>query len=119
MEITKDDGSFVYLSISNRKISYELHFFRKDKKSPKVAEIYALPYKKKEGDSYLSRYNCASEKMKISIDGASVEIPFTKGVIEDEFTSYIATLVIANSKITFDVDEFSEDMFPEDECHCR
>ena len=58
--------------------------------------------------------------MKISLDGgATLELPFTKGILEDEFTSFIARLDIGNNNIVFDVDDFDEDMFPQDDhCHC-
>ena len=50
--------------------------------------------------------------------GVTLEMPFTAKVLEDSFVSYIAKLIIAKTQITFDVSDFNEDMFPEDECHC-
>ncbi len=123
IETEKDDGSFVYLKISNSKKTYEVHFHLKSKKeeSPKVYEIYTLPYieETSSGSRYTSR-SFTERKMKISIDGgATLELPFIPGILEDNFMSYIAKLVIANTKITFDVNSFNEDMFPENErCHC-
>lgn len=120
MEIVKDDGSFVYLSISNIKVTFEIHFYKKSEKgiSPKVYEIYTLPYMKGESSSISYRSHSFPQTMKLSIDGTTLELPFTPGVLEDGFLKYIAKLIIANTKITFDVAEFSEDMFPENECHC-
>ena len=34
------------------------------------------------------------------------------------FSSIVARLIIADTKITMDTREFSEDMFPQNECHC-
>lgn len=123
MEVRKDDGSFLYLIVSGPKVSFEIHFYLKSNKgeTPKVYEIYTLPYIQEESST--SRYSSRSfseRKMKISVDGGTtLEIPFTPGILEDDFMSYIAKLIIANTRITFDVTEFDEDMFPEDEgCHC-
>lgn len=57
--------------------------------------------------------------MTVSLDGATLELPFTRDVLSDEFTSYIARLVIGRCIITMDCRDFREDMFPEDDqCHC-
>ena len=60
------------------------------------------------------------ETMKLSLnDGVTLEMPFTSDVLHDGFMSYLARLVMAESKITIDVKEFNEDLFPEREnCHC-
>ncbi len=115
----KNDGSFMYLEISNSKIKFELHFYQKDSKQKNVYEIYVLPYIKEGGDKHGSR-SFSQRTMKLTVDGGTaLEIPFTPGVLEDNFMSYIAGLIINNTKITFDTDSFSEDMFPErSNCHC-
>lgn len=116
----KNDGSFMYLTISNNKISFELHFYKKSRKDePEVYELYTLPYVKDNNDKYSSR-TFSEKKMKISLDGVSLELPFTPRVLEDEFMSYIATLIIANSQISFDVKDFSDELFPDkdNQCHC-
>ena len=59
------------------------------------------------------------QQMKISIDGVTLEMPFTPDVLKDNFVSYVGRLIIANSKITMDCDDFNSEMFPEEECHCR
>ena len=121
MEIKKDDGSFLYLTIQNSKVTYEVHFYLKSKKEDpkKVYEIYTLPYITEHGSNSSSRYGSIQKTMKLSMDGTILELPFTPRVLEDKFISFIARLVIANTKVTFDVTEFNEDMFPEqDECHC-
>ncbi len=55
--------------------------------------------------------------MTLIADNVRLELPFTRDVLSDKFTSYIATLIIARSIITMDCDDFEEDMFPE-KCHC-
>lgn len=121
MEVIKDDGSFLYLSISSGEITFEIHFYLKSEKgiSPKIYEIYTLPYITENSSSSSSYRRSPIEKiMKLSIDGVTLELPFTPKVLEDDFISYIAKLIIANTKITFNVEEFSDEMFPENECHC-
>lgn len=120
VEIVKDDGSFMYLTVSNIEVSYEIHFYLKSKKEDvkKVYEIYTLPYLKNPiSKNYTSTK--LSKTMKISLDGgATLEMPFTTDILTDKFMSFIAKLVIGNTQIHFDVTDFDEDMFPRDECHC-
>lgn len=70
--------------------------------------IISLPYDKD-----------TNQKMKLSINGATLELPFVKDVLENDFIAYIARLIMADSNITMDCADFEEDMFPEgDHCHC-
>lgn len=107
-------GFFNY-RIFNNNLAYELHFFEYNN----TTTIISLPNKKDESRRYYSGYE-SKQTMKIYLDGgASLELPFTKGILEDEFVSYIARLVIGNTNIIFDVKEFDYDMFPDrDECSC-
>lgn len=107
--------TFFSYQITNGKEGYELRFY---KKNDEKIEIMSLPYvlesSKKYGRSYESR-----QIMKLSLEGgATLELPFTKGILEDPFISYIARLVIGQNNITFDTDDFNEDMFPNNHCHC-
>jgi hypothetical protein len=120
LEIIKEDGSFTYLQISNGDRNYEIHFYSSSNKSneTKLYEIYRLPnYFDKESRSKYG--NHLINTMKLTVDNITLEMPFVSNVLEDSFVSFISKIVIANSKITFDVDDFEEDMFPEREhCHC-
>lgn len=60
----------------------------------------------------------SNQTMTLKINGVSLEMPFTKDVLKDGFTSFIAKLIIADSDITMDCTDFNEDMFPRDECYC-
>ncbi|MCT8340519.1 hypothetical protein MG296_10675 [Flavobacteriaceae bacterium TK19130] len=107
VNIIKEDRSFLRLVLENGTDEYEIGFY----KEKDGYTIYSLPF----------TYSGEKERiMKISLDGGvNLELPFTKGVLENKFTSFIARLVMAETVITFDVKEFSEDMFPErDHCHC-
>jgi hypothetical protein len=52
------------------------------------------------------------------VDDAKIELPFTRNVLQDNFVSYLASIVLCNSKITMDCDGFEDNMFPE-RCHCH
>lgn len=112
-----EDGynSFFNYRISNGELGYELKFYRKNKEK---IEIMSLPCLIDEGGKSSYKYEI-QQKMRISLDdGAALELPFTKGILEDDFTSFIARLVIGSNNIIFDVEDFDEDMFPYDHCHC-
>lgn len=67
-----------------------------------------------------NNYNDYKQTMKLSIEGGTLELPFTRDILHDDFVSYIARLIMAGSLITMDCTDFNEDMFPrEDECHCN
>lgn len=107
------NDSFFEYQISNGKTGYELRFYQKEKDH---TEIMALPYMKESNGRYHGGYE-SKQVMKISLDGgATLEMPFTKGILQDPFISYIARLVIGQNKIIFDVTGFDEDMFPREHC---
>lgn len=107
-------SSFFQFQISNGKVGYELRFYKNDNSTT----IMSLPYILDDRGKY-HRSHESKQTMKISLDGgATLELPFTKGILEDEFVSYVARLVIGNNNIIFDTEDFNEDMFPRDHCHC-
>lgn len=107
-------SSFFKYKILNGKIGYEIHFFN----SSKSLTIMSLPCMLDNRSGYSSGYE-SKQTMKVSLDGgATLEMPFTRGILEDRFISFIARLVIGNNNIVIDVEDFDEDMFPTDECHC-
>lgn len=109
-------SSFFHYQISNDRIGYDLHFY---KDGEAKTTIISLPYTRTENGKYYGSHE-TKQTMKISLDGgATLELPFTKGVLEDSFVSFIGRLVIGNNNIIFDVEDFTEDMFPEDDCHCN
>jgi hypothetical protein len=56
--------------------------------------------------------------MKIKVEGAELEMPFTPDVLRDDFISFMARLVISKSVITMDTTDFDDNLFPE-RCHCH
>jgi len=56
--------------------------------------------------------------MTLVIEGARIEMPFTRDILKDRFITLIARMVIAKTEVTMDCKEFYEDMFPEKRCHC-
>lgn len=55
-----------------------------------------------------------TKTMKLSNGESTIEMPFTRDALKDEFTSYIARVLINKSPITMDCDDFDEDMFRQD-----
>lgn len=102
------------------KISLTLHkksFYsaeEKEKYKDKVVyTIYSLPF---------DIDNPTKEVMKLSHkDGYdetyTIELPFKRDILKDDFICYIANVVMNKSEITIDTDSFDEDMFPK-RCHC-
>jgi hypothetical protein len=110
VEKTREERSFSTYTISSPGKQYDINIYNK---AEGVNEIYTLPWKTgREG------YN-DKHTMKLSIDGcATLEMPFTKNILHDPSLCYIATMVMANSNIVFDVKDFDYDMFPNNHCHC-
>ncbi len=108
------NDSFPVYRISNGTIGYEIHFYN----NKESITIISLPYTLNDNKKYYREYE-VKETMKISLDGGvTLEMPFRRSVLENDFVRYCARLVIGNSNIIFDCTDFSEDMFPENECHC-
>ena len=102
----------VELFSENKSYMLTFHTDYKSEKEGKVKYILlSLPY----NDSH------RNQTMKLSIgDSVTLELPFTKDIIKDDFISYIGRLVMSGSLINMDVKEFEDWMFPEDDgCHCN
>lgn len=98
----------VELSDLKRSYSFTLYENYESKKTDHIKyQLLSLPYTDKTDRSV----------MKISIEGASLELPFTRDILKDSFVSKLAGYVISNTVITMDTTYFNEDMFPH-ECHC-
>lgn len=64
--------------------------------------------------------NAYKHSMRLSGDGYTLELPFTRDVLKDDFLSYVAGLLIAGSNITIDVNYFDDRFFSDDDhCHCH
>ncbi|MGN7818823.1 hypothetical protein ACTJJB_01765 [Chitinophaga sp. 22536] len=99
----------VELSGPGKNVKFTLHESRRNKES-KTYSALSLPH------TYgsQSRY----ETMTLSDNGSELKIPFTPNVLRDEFTGYMARLVLSQSEIVIDTTEFDDSMFPE-RCHCH
>ncbi|HNK91295.1 MAG TPA: hypothetical protein PKN63_12125 [Chitinophagales bacterium] len=111
----KEETKYDWLNITlyHNDDSYEICFhsdWESKKQGIKKYQILSLPYDSK---------NNYKKTMKLNVgDNVSLELPFTEKVLQDKFISFVARLVIANTKITMDCSDFDEDMFPKEECHC-
>lgn len=94
---------------SNKEYSFTLHS-HKEKDAPERRKLLSLPY-----DSYNPKHR---QTMKLSVDNVTLELPFVKDVLSDNFLSYMARIIIAGSEIEMDCTDFDESMFPDDHCHC-
>ncbi len=112
--ISKDEKfGWLTIEISDGKRSYNftLHVDHStEKNSPLKYLALGLP----------REYNTQKygEKITLYVDDAKIELPFTRNVLQDDFVSYLGSLVLCSSKITMDCDGFEDDMFPE-RCHCH
>lgn len=98
----------VEIASSSEKYKFTLHKDWNSKgESTEKYKLLSLP-----NESYNSKL------MKVNIGEASVEIPFSNNILNDQFYSYIARLIISESVIEIDCDDFEDDMF-ESECHCH
>jgi hypothetical protein len=101
VEHRDSSSSFFYKILSNGKEKYTLHFYQKKE----YAELISLP-------NHSEKY--VTQTMKIRIDGAgSLEMPFTKCILDDPFMTFCAKLVLGNTKIEMDVEDFEDSMFPQ------
>jgi len=127
IEVTKEDSDDHYevsvepnyrhnwlnVNISKGEMNYEftLHqTFASERSGPPKYHLLSLPY------------NSEKHKptMKLSIDGVKLEMPFTSGILEDRFISYLAKTIISQCEITMDCKDFDEEWFhDEDGCHCH
>jgi len=91
-----------FIDYLDKKLEYNftLHL---EKKEEKKYSLLALPTTKVPYD-----YN---KKMKLANGEGTIEIPFTRDSLKDEFTSYLARIVICRSIIIMDCEDFDDDMF--------
>lgn len=99
------------IEITHKEHTYEMTFHEDSDSKKTENKKYQLLSLPRNSFNY-------KDKMNISFDNTKIEVPFSRDILKDKFTSYLATLVIANSKITMDTRSFDDDMFPE-RCHCH
>lgn len=90
------------LECGKEKYNITLHEDSKDEKGQEYFSMLSLPYECKD-----SRYN---HTMKIQIsEGATMEVPFTCGILHNRFLTYIANLVMFKTKIVIDKADFDDE----------
>lgn len=110
----KESSEYKWLDIeltSDEKVySLILHQdYNSRKEEIKKYQILGLPRDYNSKEKY-------GQTMKLSIEnGVTLELPFTKNVLHDDFTAYIANLVIGKCLITMDCDDFDEEMFNDED----
>ncbi|MBB1194834.1 hypothetical protein DNC80_14280 [Flavobacterium sp. SOK18b] len=112
VEAEKGDDSFLTLIISNIDKSYEIGLYHEGRHNKELEDVYTI-------FSLPRNHGKSNQTMKIALENATLELPFTPSILHDDFIAFIAGLVMANTKITFDVMEFNDEMFPSrGYCHC-
>lgn len=112
IDVEKDGKSFIRLVISNCDKRYEIGFYHEGTYNEEQKDVYTI-------FSLPKNHGKSNQTMKIAIENATLELPFTPGILHDDFIAFIASLVMAKTKITFDVMDFNDDMFPSrGHCHC-
>lgn len=105
VEMSKDERYGWYnmaLSCGNEECKITLHEDSKSENGQQFYSMLGLPYSHKDG-----RYN---NVMKVSLnEGASMEIPFTCGILHNDFLTYIANLVMFKTKIVIDKTYFDDE----------
>lgn len=110
-EVNKDSRhDWLNITLSSPSDSYELTFHT-HKKEDEIQKYQILSLPREGKDSY-------RKEMKITVGDVKIEIPITTGLLKNDFTAFLASILISKSKITMDVTDFDEDMFPRDHCHC-
>ena len=108
------DSKYEWLKVvlRHKDNEYELTFhedYDSKKQGLSKYSILSLPY---------GWRDTQQSKMKVTMDQATVELPFNRDLLKDKFCSYIARIIICESVITMDTHDFDESMFPE-RCHCH
>ena len=102
---------FNTLEISSNNKKYEVSIqIKETAENKKFFTVTSLPHQR----------TTHNRTMEFTLEnGARLEMPFEQSILSDHFNMYLARLVIAKTRVFFDVDDFEEDLFPErDNCHC-
>jgi hypothetical protein len=102
------DWLTVQLSSPENSFEIVLHT-HKEKEGNQFYQILSLPREGKD---------CYKKEMKITVGDVKIEVPFTTGLLKNDFTAFLTSILISRSKITMDVTDFDEEMFPRGYCHC-
>lgn len=105
IDLSEDKGYGWYrmkLECGDEKCNITLHEDSKNEKGQQFYSMLGLPYEHKRG-SY-------DRNMKNTLDeGASMEIPFTCGILHNDFLTYVANLVMFKTKIVIDKTYFDDE----------
>lgn len=107
-EVEKSSHGWLNVTLNMKDKNYEITLHEDYKSKEQGLKKYCLLSMPRSG---------SPRTMKLKVNDAELEIPFTQNILQDKFVAYLATLIIADSVIEMDCEEFNEDMFPE-KCHC-
>jgi hypothetical protein len=98
------DINITYTDFRDKEIAYDITLHQSHSEKGKYC-VLSLPRSE-------TPYNY-TKTMKLSNGDSTIEMPFTRDSLKDEFTSYIARILISKSIIVMDCGEFDDDMFRE------
>lgn len=102
VEVEKHEYGWLEIKLDCKGKKYELVLHKQEEG---IYQFMSLPYTK----------TLHKETMRISLDGATLEMPFITDVLKDDITSYIARLVLSRTFIEMDCNEFDEYWFNDNE----
>jgi len=108
-EVNKDSKfDWLNIQINSPSASYDLTFHT-HKKEDEIQRYQILSLPRTGKDHY-------KKEMKITVRDVKIEVPITTELLQNDFTAFLASILISKSKITMDTTDFDEDMFPIDHC---
>lgn len=96
----------VNITVEDKSYEFTLHKIDKSANG-KTYNLLGLP----------NKYSTKNQSMRIEVDGAKIEMPFSANILHDGFTSYLASLILSDVEIIIDQEEFDYEMF-DNHCHC-
>ena len=101
----RSDYGWLTISLEGGEEPCEFTFHVKDKEK-KTYHLLGLPY-------INEKYG---ETTKLTVGSKTIEMPYTRNLLGNQFISYLAGLIISDTTITIDTEYFEREWF--DGCHC-
>ncbi len=109
LHISKSNHGWLNLNLSIPESYYEITLHTASENKYQLLSMPSNSFKK--GGS--------NKKMTIFKDDVKIELPFTENILHDKVINIFFKMMLGKCEIEIDCDNFTDDMFPEDEfCHC-
>jgi hypothetical protein len=107
-------------SVTYKMTLHECSESRRDKtgSTQKTYQFLSLPSGWEKESTGLYRSSVTNHRiMKLKVDNATLELPYTPEVLHDPVCRLIAQMMLCDTQLTLDTTDFDDDMFP-NRCHC-